>query len=69
MFIQNSFSIDYIIYILNNTLVAMASKLIFVTFNIAFMMNYVMHSNLRLPAIHHHVATHFLNFDSPINKY
>jgi len=62
IFIQNSFRIDYIIYILNYTLAGMTSNFIFVTFNIAFTMNYVIHSNLRLPTIHHHVATHFLNF-------
>jgi len=62
MFIQNSFSINYIIYILNYTLVVIASKFIFVTFGIAFTMNYIIHSNLRLLTIRHHVATHFLNF-------
>jgi hypothetical protein len=62
MFIHNSFSIDYIIYILNYTLVVMVSKFIYVTFDIAFTINYVIHSNLRLPTIHHHIATHLLNF-------
>ena len=62
MLIQNSFSINYIIYILNYTLAAMTSKFIFVTFNIAFMTNYIIHSNLRLLIICHHVATYFLNF-------
>jgi len=64
MFIQNSFNIDYIIYIyiLNYTLDVMASKFISITFNAAFMMNYIIHSNLRLLTIHHSVATHFLNF-------
>jgi hypothetical protein len=61
MFIQNSFSFNYIIYILNYTLVAMVSKFIFVTFDIAFTMNYVIHLNLRLLIIRHHV-THFLDF-------
>jgi len=65
MFIQNSFSINYIIYILNYTLVVIASKFIFVTFGIAFTMNYIIHSNLRLLTIRHHVATHFLNFWFP----
>ena len=65
MFIQNSFSINYIIYILNYTLVVIASKFIFVTFNVAFTMNYIIHSNLRLLTIHHYVATHFLNFRFP----
>jgi hypothetical protein len=65
MFIQNSFSINYITYILNYALAVMVSKFIFVTFDIAFMMNYVIHSNLRLPTICHHVATHFLNFLFP----
>jgi hypothetical protein len=43
MFIQNSFSINHIIYILNYTLAIMASKLIFVTFNIVFTINYIIH--------------------------
>jgi hypothetical protein len=62
MLIQNSVSIDYIIYILNYALAVVASKFIFVTFDVAFTMNYVIHSNLRLPTICHHVATHLLNF-------
>ena len=61
MFIQNSFSFNYIIYILNHALLSMVSKFIFVTFDIAFTMNYVIHLNLRLLIIHHHV-THFLDF-------
>ena len=65
MLIQNSFNIDYIIYILNYAIVVMVSKFIFVTFDIAFMMNYVIHSILRLPTIRHHIATHFLNFFIP----
>jgi hypothetical protein len=62
MLIQNSFRVDFIIYILNHALLSMVSKFIFVTFDIAFMTNYVIHLILRLPTIRHHVATHFLNF-------
>ena len=65
---QNSFSINYIIYILNYTLATMTSKFIFITIDIAFMMNYIIHSNLRFPTIYHHVVTHFLNFLFP-NQY
>jgi hypothetical protein len=43
MFIQNSFSINYIIYILKYTLATMMSKFIFVTFDIAFTTNYVIY--------------------------
>jgi len=62
MLIQNFFSIDYIIHILNYALAAMMFKFIFVTFHISFTTNYAIHSNIRLPTIRHHVATHFLNF-------
>jgi len=51
MLIQNSFSIDYIMYILNYALAAMTSKFIFVIFDIGFTMNYIIHSNLRLLSI------------------
>jgi len=63
--IQNSFNIDYIIYILNYALAVVVSKFIFVTFNANFTMNYVIHLNLRLSIIRHYVATHFLNFLFP----
>ena len=62
MLIQNSFNIDYIIYILNYALVVIVFKFIFVTFDIAFTMNYVIHLNLRLPTIRHYIVTHFLDF-------
>ena len=62
MLIQNSFSIECIICILNYALAAMTPKFIFVTFNITFTMNYVIYSNLRLPTVCHHATTYFLNF-------
>jgi hypothetical protein len=62
MLIENSFSINYIIYLLNYAIVVMASKYIFVTFDFAFTTNYIIHSNLKLSTIRHHIATHFLNF-------
>jgi len=62
MLIQNFFNINYIIHILNYALAAMTFKFIFVTFHIAFTMNYIIHLNIRLPTIHHHITTHFFNF-------
>jgi hypothetical protein len=49
-------------HILNYALTVVASKFIFVTFNAAFTMNYVIHLNLRLSTIHHYIITHFLDF-------
>jgi len=46
MLIQNSFNIDYIIYILNYILGVTVSKFIFVIFNVAFTTNYIIHLNL-----------------------
>jgi hypothetical protein len=62
MLIQNSFNIDYIIYILNYALAVVASKFIFVIFNVAFTTNYIIHLNLRFLTIHLDITTHFLNF-------